>query len=371
MPHPTVLVAAFSARQIAASARRAGYDALAVDFFGDLDLKESALRGEVLRGHYPDGFDGGDLLDALDRLAQGQSPVGFVYGAGFEDRPELIEAIAARWPLLGNDAATVRTLKDPEHFAALCAEAEIPHPEIRREPPENASHWLSKQIGGAGGSHVQPAASQPPAANRYFQRFVAGERWSAGIVAASGQVALLGFTRQWAALSAAEPYRYGGAVGPLQPPEPSGHDMLAQMQRFVARVPLTGLCSVDFVLAPDGPVLLEINPRAGATIDVFDTDSEPLFGLHLGACQRRLPERFAGPRQVRATGLAWAETDVTLPEHFVWPDWTRDRSAPPVVFHAGQPLCTIVAEAATPTAAQALFDSRVADMQERVRRRAA
>lgn len=371
MARPTVLVAAFSARQIAESVRRSGYDALAVDFFGDLDLKESALRGEVLRGHYPDGFDGGDLLDALDRLAKEQSPVGFVYGAGFEDRPELIEAIAARWPLLGNDAATVRTLKDPERFAALCAEVGIPHPEIRRDPPEDASHWLSKQIGGAGGSHVQPAASALPAPNRYFQRRVAGERWSAGIVAAGGKLVLLGFTRQWAAPSTAEPYRYGGAVGPLQAPDPAGRQMLAQIQSLVARHPLTGLCSVDFVLTLDGPVMLEVNPRAGATIDVFDTDEEPLFALHLGACRDRLPERFAGPRQVRATGLAWADDEITLPEHFVWPDWTRDRSAPPAVFHAGQPLCTIVAEAAAPTAARALFDSRIADMQERVMRRAA
>ncbi|WP_206453133.1 ATP-grasp domain-containing protein [Aurantimonas marina] len=371
MTRPTVLVAAFSARQIAVSARRAGYDALAVDFFGDLDLKESARRGEVLRGHYPDGFDGGDLLDALERLAQGQSPVGFVYGAGFEDRPELIEMIAARWPLLGNDAATVRALKNPERFAALCAEVDVPHPEIRREAPADPSGWLSKQVGGAGGSHVRPAASEPPAPDRYFQRFVAGERWSAGIVAAGGKLALLGFTRQWAAPSAAEPYRYGGAVGPLQPPETAGRDILAQIGRLIARTPLTGLCSVDFVLAPGGPVMLEINPRAGATIDVFDTDAEPLFALHLAACQGRLPDRFAGPRQMRATGLAWVDADVTLPEHFVWPDWTRDRSAPPVAFHAGQPLCTIVAKAANPAAAQALFDSRVAAMQERLGRKAA
>lgn len=371
MARPTVLVAAFSARQIAASARRAGYDALAVDFFGDLDLNESALRGEVLRGHYPNGFDGADLLGALNRLAKGQSPVGIVYGAGFEDRPELIAAIAARWPLLGNDADAVRTLKDPERFAALCAEAGVPHPEIRRDPPEDASDWLSKQIGGAGGSHVHPAASAPPAPDRYFQRFVAGERWSAGIVAAGRKVALLGFTRQWSAPSTAEPYRYGGAVGPMRAPEPAGRDMLAQIERLAACLPLTGLCSVDFVLAPGGPVLLEINPRAGATIDVFDTDEQPLFALHLSACLGRLPDRFIGPHRPRATGLAWADADVTLPEHFVWPDWTRDRTGVPATFHAGQPLCTIVAEAATPAAARALFDSRLADMQERGRRKAA
>ena len=55
---PSILCAAFSARQIAESARRSGIDALAVDFFGDLDLKQSARAAEVLHGDYPDGFDG-------------------------------------------------------------------------------------------------------------------------------------------------------------------------------------------------------------------------------------------------------------------------------------------------------------------------
>lgn len=370
MSRPAVLVAAFSARQIAESARLAGIDALALDFFGDSDLAAAARRSEVLHGHYPDGFDADALIAALERLADGMDPIGFVYGAGFEDRPELLEAIGERWSILGTNPATQRRLKDPESFAALCAKAGIAHPAIRRDPPDDPQSWLSKKIGGAGGSHVV-AADHPPAPDRYYQRFVAGERVSLAFLAAGERCAVLGFTRQWAAPSAAEPYRYGGAVGPLPDPVPHGPAMQAAIAAFLAQLPLTGIASADFVLAAGGPMLLEINARAGATLDVFESAEQPLLALHLAACRGELPERVSGPGLIRAAGLAWAETDIALPSGFVWPDFTRDRTTPPARFVAGQPLCTLVAEADTEETATALFTRRAADLQERFERKAA
>ena len=367
---PAVLVAAFSARQVAESARLAGVDALALDFFGDSDLAAAARRSEVLHGHYPDGFDADALIAALERLAGGMDPIGFVHGAGFEDRPELLETIGTRWPILGTDAATQRRLKDPEVFAALCAAAGVAHPAIRREPPEDGANWLSKKIGGAGGSHVA-AGDHPPAPDRYYQRFVAGDRVSLAFVAAGERCAVLGFTRQWCAPSAAEPFRYGGAVGPLPGPVPQGPAMQAAVAAVLARLPLYGLASADFVLGKDGPVLLEINARAGATLDVFESAEQPLLALHLAACRGELPERVTGPGVIRAAGLAWADSDIALPAGFAWPDFTRDRTTPPAPFAAGQPLCTVVVEAQTPEAATALFDRRVAELQEWFERKAA
>jgi hypothetical protein len=47
------------------------------------------------------------LLRALEAPLSAPSPIlGFVYSAGFEDRPELLTLIARRWPVLGNDATT-------------------------------------------------------------------------------------------------------------------------------------------------------------------------------------------------------------------------------------------------------------------------
>ncbi|KQT85224.1 ATP-grasp domain-containing protein [Aurantimonas sp. Leaf443] len=368
---PSLLCAAFSARQIAMSAKRAGLDALAVDFFHDLDLEGVAARGEALAGHYPDGFSDAELIEALGRLAKDRAPLGFVYGAGFEDRPALLERIAERWPILGNDGATVRALKDPERFAALCERAGVAHPEICREAPDDAAGWLSKRIGGAGGSHVRGAVAGEAEPERYVQRFVEGERWSAGFVAAGTRLLVLGFTRQWTAPTPEEPFRYAGAVGPLDPPGTLGAQMTGALERVVALQPLTGLCSADFVAGPQGLHLLEINPRAGATIDIFDTEAEPLIGLHLEACAGRLPQGFAGPAEIRATGLAWAGVPASLPAGFDWPPHASDRSRGPALFQAGEPLCTILASGATERDAAALFEARVADIRLRLERKAA
>ncbi|WAJ26786.1 ATP-grasp domain-containing protein [Antarcticirhabdus aurantiaca] len=369
---PTILVAAFSARQMAESARRAGLDALAVDFFGDLDLHDTARAARTLRGHYPDGFSADELMAALDELAGSATILGFAHGAGFEDRPELLDRIAARWPILGADAAMLRVLKDPERFAALCAAAGVDHPAIRRDAPPDSAGWLSKAVGGAGGSHVRHVADAPPEPGRYHQRLVPGPRWSAAFLGTpAGETRILGFTRQWCDPSPEEPFRYGGAVGPLVSPEPAGALMRAAIARFARTLPLVGLGSADFVLAEDGPVLLEINQRFGATVDVFDTEAAPLMALHLAACRGELPAFWTPPGAIRACGLAWAAEPVSLPPGFRWPDWTSDRSRPPAAFPAGAPLCTVRAEGDTADAAEALFRDRTRSILHSASRRAA
>ena len=53
---------------------------------------------------------------------------------------------------------------------------------------------------------------------------------------------------------------------------------------------LKGLGSADFLVNGGEARLLEINPRPGATLDIFDSDTQPLLGLHLDAVlERRLP----------------------------------------------------------------------------------
>ena len=46
----SVLIAAFSGRTLAQSARRAGYEPLVVDAFGDLDTREAAADLRVIDG---------------------------------------------------------------------------------------------------------------------------------------------------------------------------------------------------------------------------------------------------------------------------------------------------------------------------------
>jgi predicted ATP-grasp superfamily ATP-dependent carboligase len=350
-----VLIAAVSGRVLAEAARRDGYAPLVADLFGDADTAALAAAHAVVPGGLARGLRRRPLLAALDRLAEGRRPVGVVYGGGLDGRPGVIAALGRRYRLFGNDAATVARLKDPFAFAALCRDCGVPHPPIARRP-DGEGAWLSKRAGGGGGAHVRPARGpvRPP---RYLQRRVAGRPVSALLLGDRRRAMVLGFSEQWTAPAPHAPFRYGGAARPaaLTPAEAAALGEAAA--RIAAAVGLVGLNSADFLLRPDGFDLLEINPRPGASLDVFDR--APLFALHLAACAGHLPARPPAPGPAAAAMVVYAPRALVVRERFAWPDWASDRErAGPVP--AAAPLCTVRAEGADAAAARAEAERRAA-----------
>ena len=84
---PAIIIVAYSARALAASAKEAGFAPLSIDVFGDDDMREMSFASVKLDG----GLSGGLTLDkvagAVEMLITAHDPVGLVYGAGFEDQP--------------------------------------------------------------------------------------------------------------------------------------------------------------------------------------------------------------------------------------------------------------------------------------------
>lgn len=371
MPAADLLIATFSGRSLAASARAAGYVPLVADLFADNDLRDLVADFRTVQGDFVDGFDDGDLLEALHDLSVGRAPVGVVCGPGFEDRPELLDAIAARWPLLGNSGETVRRLKDPLGFAGLCRAAGIRHPETQVERPGDdvSGDWLSKRVGAAGGLHIGRLADRAPAEDRYYQRFVAGDRRSALFVAAGGRAEVLGLSEQWPSPSPTEPFRYGGACGPVRLSDNRETRIRRAVAAVAAAVPaLQGICSADFILDGEEAVLLEINPRPGASMDVFERPGRPLLEIHLDACAGRLPGNggVLPTRPVRAATFAYSETDEITVGAVDWPDFVSDRPMPGTVIRYGEPICTLKADGETPEAAMALLATRLAAMKNAI-----
>ena len=155
-----ILIAAFSGRAAAMAARRAGFAPLVADLFADEDTRAVAARVRRIEGDLTSGFVEEALLAALCELADQESaaPVGLVYGAGFEDRPDLLSGIAARWPLLGNPSEVVSAIKDPQCLAEMLGRLGIRHPEVS-DVAVARPRWLLKRAGGAGGIHVDGPCS--------------------------------------------------------------------------------------------------------------------------------------------------------------------------------------------------------------------
>jgi uncharacterized protein len=353
----SILIAAISGRALAQSAHRGGYQPLVADFFGDQDTLQVAENHVRFTGALARGIDEDTLFSALDALSARRHPLGIVCGSGFEDRPRLLERIAGRWRLFGNSAAVVVKVKDPAALSAICGEAAIPVPDFCLEKPQPPADWLAKRRGGAGGSHIKPAQKGTGGAV-YYQRRVPGLPISALFLADGASATVLGFSSQWNLPTADKPYRYGGAVQPASLPAHIVTLLTVAVQRLSRVAALVGLNSADFIVDGERFWLLEINPRPGATLDIFEPAQGSLFSLHMAACAGRLPPAPCDCGRARAAAIVYADDDITSFPALAWPRWTGDRPQPGTAIKAGEPLCTVYACDADAAQARARTDER-------------
>jgi predicted ATP-grasp superfamily ATP-dependent carboligase len=361
-----LLVVGLSARALATAARRAGYAPLAADLFGDDDLQEVAAASIRIEGDLERGLERGPLLTALDTLAAGRAPIGILCGTGFEDRPRLLDEMGERWPLLGNDGGAVARAKDPAVLAEVCDRLAVSRPRWSEAPDPG---WLRKRRGGSGGSHVTAGDlgdrehSSPQRKAEYWQEPVAGDPVSALVLAGGGEAMVLGLSAQWPDPGPGAPFRYGGAVRPALLPEAVVAALSDAAACVVQALRLVGLNSVDFLVAGTDWRLIEVNPRPGATLDIFEPDDDALLALHVKTCRGRLPERAPRFSGAAAAAVVYARRDVARVPRIDWPVWAADRQPFGTRVAAAAPLCTVLARANAPGEARRLVDERAAAMR--------
>jgi predicted ATP-grasp superfamily ATP-dependent carboligase len=169
---------------------------------------------------------------------------------------------------------------------------------------------------------------------------------------------VLGLSAQWPDPLADAPFRYGGAVRPAGLASTLALALENAARAIVETTGLIGLNSVDFLVDGEDWHLIEVNPRPGATLDIFDDENGSLFKLHIEACRGRLPnERHSFPGAA-AAAIVYARRDLPSMPEFDWPDWTADRQSPGTAIAAGAPICTILARANDPAEARQLVMDR-------------
>ncbi len=359
-------MAAVSGRALAASARRAGYVPLVADFFADADtsrIAQACCKLDDLKR----GFRWKALAAALDALALAapSPPIGVVYGAGFEDRTALLAKIAERWPLIGNGPSAVARVKAPWMFFAELARLGIPHPRTVMDPAAAGRGWLAKREGGAGGSHIVAGhlatgtrrTSRPRV---YFQEQRAGGAVSALFVGNGSQARVLGFSEQWAMPTDHAKWRYGGAVAPATLSAALESRMTETVECVAEAFQLKGLGSADFLVSEGEALLLEVNPRPGATLDIFESDTQPLLRLHFDAVlERLLPDGPLSLPGARAAAIVYATEPVTIPRTLDWPDWSADQPRGGDCIDKNGPICTVSARSRTKVEARRLVEERI------------
>jgi uncharacterized protein len=229
-------------------------------------------------------------------------------------------------------------------------------------PPRSGGEVAAKRPERGLNGHSVCPNSDCPAPDRYFQRFVAGSSISALFVGDSHTANIVGFSRQWTSPAPGAPFRYGGAVRLRRFNREEAAKIESWLSALVRRAGLVGLCSADFVRGAGGYQLIEINPRPGATLDIFDSADRPLMEAHLRASKGEaydLP-RFADSM---ASIVTYAQIPVARFPATAWPDWTVDRQAPGTELLAGDPVCTVLAQGPTAAASRRTVFGRAREME--------
>lgn len=328
-----------------------------------MDTRRNAVQSVQL-GYAHGGFDADDIRQKLFPLLTPDTR--FVYGSGFETQPELLAEIAERCRLQGNHPETVRVVKDPGRFFSLLASHDIPFPETALLAPAMLEGWLSKRIGGSGGTHVVPV-TEKGGAQRYYQRLMPGRPCSLLFLANGRDIQPVGFNEQYLAPLPEMPYRYGGAASGVELPLPVRAAMLRAAEKLAASLQLYGLNSLDCLVHEDDMRVLEVNPRLSATFALYDAghSGAGLLQAHLDACSGRLPAVLPA-EQAQAHLIYYAPFDLALPASMAWPEWVADVPMQPARVAVGEPLCTVLAVAENADAAYALAQVRIAALTQMI-----
>jgi uncharacterized protein len=355
---PAIIVMGYSARALASSASLAGFAPLSIDVFGDDDTREVSLASVTLEGGLSEGLAPDKVAGAVETLVGAHDPIGLVYGAGFEHQPETIANIAESTRVFGNGPDILKRAKDPLVLARVCEANGVRHPQVVFAPPDEPELWLMKRRGGAGGAHIAAAeAGNRARPDSYFQRRAGGKSISALFLASGKKTEIIGLSMQWTGPTPASPFRYGGAAGPVDVDPARAEEIGRSVATIASELDLVGLNSADFLVSADAVWLIEINPRPGATLDVFESNEVSLFARHIAACEGRLA-RASSSLGFKAAEIVYAAHDVVIRGRGDWPDWAVDRSPAGTQIAAGDPVCTVLGSGATVDLARACAGER-------------
>jgi len=343
-----ILIAGLTTRALAESAVRAGAAIVTIDYFGDLD-QERLCETHPLRER-KHGYSAGAILEVARELSYDA----VAYCGGLENHPGVVAELARDRLLLGNAPDTLRRVRDPSELFPYLARRGIAVPDTRfaTDPLPDAGRWLVKPTRGGGGQSVHFWSGQPPTSNQIVQELIDGVSASASFVSDGRRSAVLGWTEQ---LRAPRGFRYAGNIMPLDAGGAAREAVTAIADTLTQEYGLIGLNGFDFILREDRPVVLEVNPRYCASMELVERASGvSVFGVHLAACRGELPSTIDEVPGVWGKAIVYASRTVVAPDTTPWLDrGVRDVPHPGEVIRAGHPICTVLASGPTRAACEA------------------
>lgn len=355
---PSVLIAGFTTRHVAASAYRAGYQVYAVDHFCDQDLTcctaDHLAFGELA-----------ELPAAIAEMTRRHSPDCIVTTSGAEllDLPNRA----------GTPPTIARRFMDKGETQRFFASLGVAVPKLL---PEGVYPAMLKTLSGAGG--WRNAVVQNKAEEEEWKAFVEHEPYlrQEFIEGLPASVCCLGTGSAAKAVSANEQilrggetcnFAFSGSVTPCT--HPMADRMIRTAERIVAASGCVGTIGVDFVLTDTEAWAIELNPRFQGTVETVEAATGVnLFALHIAACQGKLPETTPKPVQFAVRKILTAPKDMTLTENLLpLSGIITDIPCPGTQFLAGEVLFSVTGTGNTRTEAFVTLDKHISNAAQRIK----
>lgn len=342
-----VLVVAVSARMLAELAVADEHEVIALDRFGDVDLRAVATVTTAAGN------------DALVRRAERVDADAVVYGAGFENRPDLVARLAAGRELLGTPPELLTAARDPWALdaAVRAAGARVPETRAPAQAPHDpgAGVWLRKPRAGGGGRGVRRWAGGRLRPAEILQRHANGLSCSAVAIADGHDATVLGVTEQ---LHDGR-YRWTGNVSPPRLPASERIELAARLDgvcgAVAERFGVRGAFGVDAIWDGRRLWVLEVNPRPTASLELF---ADGAFAAHVrGARGVSLPTPDVSRtgRCAKVKLVLYADRELRAPDPAWWPaGLVSDIPCRDQPIARGAPVCTLVSASAGPDELAAL-----------------
>ena len=385
-----VLVVGISVRAMAESATCSGYPVVALDAFGDRDLKDTtdvySLRRDFQAVYSPEAlFDSSRRLD-FEAVA---------YTSNLENHPEILARFGERHRIVGNSPEVVASVRNWSDLFKRLEHAGFSVPETvfveASRPVDISCRWLIKPLLSGGGHGIRfynPEEGQAfGRGNRrgvsgfMLQEYIPGRPCSAAFAANGKESRLLGITEQLMGVRpfGSEGFRYSGNLLPA--PEMLDSDrsrrildkVIRLVQFLTQEYGLTGVNGIDFILRNDQVYLTEVNPRYTASMEIIEIAyGLPVFHLHLqSALNGELPgfdlEGEMKPGMVYGKSYLYAERDVAVPDTGRWTGrGIRDVPESGEIIRKNGPVCTLLAARPDREAALADLIRRAEEVKEEI-----
>ncbi len=325
-----VVIVGHNVRNVAESARKAGWEVFAITKFVDADLKLYAKAKKV------ENVKDRELARIVDEIAESLN-ANVVLASGCEDLP-------VRSEVLGVDPKIAGKIVNKLKFYRTLERAGIPFPELNGDPP-----CVLKPVRGGGGLGIKLAERLEDLPEGYLcQRFIEGLPCSVSLIATERCVKPVAINKilvGWSEMNAKD-FIYCGNATPLI----LERDVRVRLMKTAVEVAelfdVIGSIGVDFVLA-DEPFVLELNPRFQGSLDSIEWSYDiNVFSLHVRACEGKSFD-VPKPRRFACRAILFADSKIRVKSDLTGNGFFADIPNVGEVINKDEPVISILASGKT------------------------